>query len=305
MLSIPVFNNAVKVSGNGAAGFQVYKFRKCPPLTGPKVTLEDTTSFRLAKDGYQYDYFYLNAGSVVQLDIVQSSGSTNVFLLRGQAMLDRIVGDADDDEEGGFGRNALLKKFVTAGEDPGKLDMSYNVSDSDIYILVYDNASTAAGDLSVHYKLDITTHNVNGKDPVCSRDSGPCVIARSKRKTCIIVQSAGDGDHTADDTVTIDIQGNRRWRLVITLSLTPVLLQILIVFCCCRGNATSYRPVADADRPPATAPGYHNERPTAPASSVAQAYAVSSNGSQQETIPVVPLENVVPVPAPSATKLSS
>ena len=93
-------------------GVHVFSFDgACPPLTGPPVTLQFGPSTRHLEEGnYQFEYFWLNEGSKIRVDVTQLHGSSNVYILMGDQLLERLVNENHDYAyDGGF-KFSLVKK---------------------------------------------------------------------------------------------------------------------------------------------------------------------------------------------------
>jgi len=324
----PVLNNRIDIEsstadGTSSARISVYEFpgRDCPPLTGPPVTLADHFSFRLAAGDFQYDYFHLNAGSTIELNVTQTAGSTNVYVMNGAKMLDRVSGDAvvvDDDE---FRVHAKLRRYATAGSSSlGSVGIRYHVPKDDVYILLYDNASTDAGEMTAQYRVTATTHDLRDAPPVCDNVGiVPCSVDQSPvtRRSCLIIRTDSNGGQSGvHDIVTIRMAGHTAWIAIVIISIVPIVLQSLFDFVYYR-RRDEYERVEDTDLrysstslPPPIAPTYiknNHTRTMAPtdpvtSGSVEVSHAVPDYVIDTSGIPVavpVPVENIVPVPPPS------
>jgi hypothetical protein len=300
----------------------------CPPLTGPPVALEDSQSVVLGVDEYQYDYFHLNPGSTIAVDIDQKQGSTNIFLLKGQEAL-KALGSQDDSYS--FRSHSQLKWF--AGEKR-PLTFTHTIQHADVYIVIYDNASsswTSSSKLQVHYKVDLTTHDLINAEPYCtpeeSNSADGCswtfeddVEKDTFAASCIIVQAVStdhpdDPDrHDSKETVTVHLGFTLQWPKLAYLGAIPLLLGVVCMYSqtvmhCCYGDETSSNATTKPTgtrgasdewettpfNPPATTPGYQSTAPPE-----AHAVLVNDSAYYSDAIPVVGAEHVTPIPPPNA-----
>jgi len=337
-IKMPLLTSSMTITATGGAGLDVYEFvgSKCPPLTGSPVSLQDKWSFTLGLDDYQYDYFFLNKGSAIDVNVIQSVGSTNIYLVKGQKMVDRLEGtinnnnDDDDDDydmDEGFEHYAKLKRFVSAGST-NHVHLHYDVHKTDAYTIIYDNASTKDGQLTVQYQIQLTTHDTQGQSPICTNVlSNPCTVVhtRKKRASCIVLQAketTETQEHFAEDVVTIEITGRRRWGYIVGFSLIPFLIQLIrgVFFDQSGGGAEGgtsvYEAVGEIDHPPPSAP-YAPAETSATSTTTNQGNVMepvearlvddgtSRNDHSDETIPIVPVENVIPIPVPTEERKGS
>ena len=224
----------------------------CPPLLGPTMTLADDEDIVLAVDDYQYDYFFLNPGSTITMDITPTAGSTNVFLLRGTAALSALE---SQQESFSFRRHSERKWFV--GETM-PLSFTHQAQHSDVYIIVYDNASTywrSSTKLHIHYNVQITTHALATYEPRCtpiesvqgcqwnmlssssSSPSSSLVNDPKLSSSCIIVQSVAIGKlpppppplppQRGNDTVTVHLDMVINWKRILGIAALPFLIGLI------------------------------------------------------------------------------
>lgn len=253
----------------------------CPPLTGPLVTLSDTIPIKLAPDDYQFDYFFLNEGSAIDLVVTQDSGASNVMVLRGTDSLERMDDDEGDDYDS-FSKQALLKRFAGAGQ---QVHVQYTVSYSDVYVLLYDNASSGKGKATVEYNINATTYNLSGAKPKSCLPL-TCTLLLEEDQ-CILVQAI-QTDSNSKDPISVRLSPDRRWGLISILAVLPIFVGLI-----CWRETSQYK--SDVNAPPATAPhrSMDGSTPTAPLASTAPMEAVD-----YESILIVSGENVVPVAVP-------
>jgi hypothetical protein len=329
--------------GSGSAAktsfARVFNLAKCPPLEGPPVTTQNHMDLTLAPDDFQYDYFHLNSGSTISVHLQLSQGSTNVYLLRGSQALRRIE---DNDESEYFSNpqwnhQAIFARFVTAGTGP--VQFHYLVPDPNVYIVVYDNASTATGVLSLDYSVTMTTYDLRDEAPLCQAPSSvsPCTVAISQRPGCLLVQAVYGPDDSSgasstsgsssDDVVTVQLGSNRNWVGLISLSFVPFVLQLVYssFFLCFSSRRSSpderpppynpesglhdYGAVSDlGSHPLPSAPpvdgepilGHSYDAPDAASTvTVMVATVLPAFAANLPTVTLVPAEDVFPVPEPT------
>jgi hypothetical protein len=307
-VKLPFLNNRVDISTDDKIGVRVYDFpdKKCPSLTGPMVTLEDENTLILGTGDYQYDYFFLNKGSVINLDFHQTKGATNIYILKGESNLQRLEGDTDEDDVN-LHRQALKKRYVAEGGHSSG-SFQYTAKQNNVYMLVYDNVSPATtGTISVHYTITLTTYNLHGQEPVCDESVDTCSINLPNRRRCILVQAISvSGGHTSDEIVSVEVTGTRCWSFLLFYSAMPFIFFLLRSICQLRSSRSSYHPVDSSEEPnpPPTAPE-SVEPPTAPHSESNPLPSAPTEARLVEADPdysviiVIPAENVIPVPPPT------
>jgi hypothetical protein len=311
-VKLPVLNSRIDISTDDKIGVRVYDFpgKECPSLTGPTVTLEDENTVYLGTGDYQYDYFFLNKGSVILLDYHQTKGATNIFILRGESNLQRLEGNTDDDDDDHFQKQALKKRYVAEGGHASG-SLQYTAKQNNVYMIVYDNVSPATtGTLSVHYTITLTTYNLHGQEPVCDESVDTCSINLPNRRRCILVQAISDsGGHTSDEIVSVEVTGTRCWSFLLFYSAMPFIFFLLRSLCRLRSSRSSYHPVGGSEEPnpPPTAPesvepilpptAPHSESEPLPSAPL-EARLVEPEADYSGII-VVPAENVIPVPPPT------
>mmetsp|Transcript_9556 Transcript_9556/g.15922 ORF Transcript_9556/g.15922 Transcript_9556/m.15922 type:complete len:424 (+) Transcript_9556:216-1487(+) len=241
-------NTKVFVASNIPDSTSIYTFPgACPPLTGPLVSLESTQDISLAQGDYQYDYFYLNAGSSLDVTVGQESGATNVILVRGLAAVEDSNGQSDDDSFS-FEGSLLVKKYAGAGQTA---HVKYTVRDTDTYVVIYDNASNKhhGSKATVSYNVTLTTYNLEGKEPV-SDCAGSLSCQINVGHDCILVR--------ADKEVTVHVSTSRRWGVLLLFSSIPILIGLCCLGrrhgCCCQDTTTGQQKEDDYEYPSATAP---------------------------------------------------
>ena len=84
MSSILTKSIEMEVSGDDSA-FIYHILSRCPPLTGPKITIQDKAPLSLGEGDYEYDYYHLKPGSHIEatLDVKTSVG--DLLLIRGKS----------------------------------------------------------------------------------------------------------------------------------------------------------------------------------------------------------------------------
>ncbi|GKY92810.1 hypothetical protein MPSEU_000250600 [Mayamaea pseudoterrestris] len=230
----------------------VYHLGKhCPPFSPTSVTFKKNRTLQFGRYQYQnyyeYDFLYLNEGSRIFLEMTQAHGTSNVYVLRGQNVMERILNDAHQDNQGGFEKLALEKRTLSAGEAQV---LRYNVTQSDDYIIVYEDASKKHGQLLVQYTVDATMFDVEDEGAsVCDDPLGDCTIRLSLQHECIIVQAKPDANEPFGQAVMfVTIKTRHRVGLIFLLSVIPLALALLIS-CIYRDTAPigTYEPIGDVD----------------------------------------------------------
>lgn len=186
-------------------GLEVYQFMpvldyssqkqgqvSCPPLQGgPVLTLHEPMKHVIMDmEGYQYDYFHLNQGSVLSVDArLQSltSGTINLYLLQGYHALASLE---EHDSVQDFRGESILKRFLGQG---GSTVMEYTVPSSDYYIVVYDNAAAGVTKLDVAITVQMATHSLpDSEPPICTAHDAMTVSAADGGGGCRWPLSSND-----------------------------------------------------------------------------------------------------------------
>ena len=229
-IETPILSRQITVSARSSVNKNVvvYDLAECPPLTGPPVTLQDDLSMSLQVDEYQYDYFFLNAGSSVNLTVHQSQGSSELYILEGANALRRLQTPSAADSDP-FGKDAVVTGFASAESD---VSLSYKVGRSDVYTIVYDNPSSSETSvLQAHYTAILTTYDLQGYAPICRDLQKDCHIHRPARGSCLLIQAPKDQRNKKknpnDNLVTVKVRGQRRWLPILIYAIIPYLLGLL------------------------------------------------------------------------------
>lgn len=245
-------------------GMAVYAMESptCPPLTGPPVTLDaPPQELVLLHNAFEYQYFYLNKRSTMQVTVHQTKGATNILVLKGNKVLARIQDkkkgaslykwdghDVISDLDMAFSMEQIVVERVSWTHGHAPIQFSFTSPSNDVYVLLYDNAaSNEPAAFNVSYHMVLTTYDLEGLAPWCSH-SAPvepssglseesfftCPPIDAAEAGCIIVQateSHGDDNSTIDRTflvgdggVGITLETTRQWIYIGTISLLPSVL---------------------------------------------------------------------------------
>jgi len=191
----------------------------CPSLTGTPIIMNKTYDITLQRDDYQYDQFYLNKGSRLEITVDQSRGATDILLFTSRDSFDDWQ-DEDIDSSDGDANRAW---YVQQGQPPA--DLHYSAHRSDFYTIVYNNDYHRFGEATVSYKITATTFDLDGQNPYCPSDEFGCKIAVAKSASsnqCIIVRIPTDVTSTIVST-----HQQRVWSSVLALAAIP----LIILFC--------------------------------------------------------------------------
>jgi hypothetical protein len=262
-IEIPILNRQIVLSSSYISSTMVldalvYDLKTCPPLTGPPVSLNATREITLGLGEYQYDYFFLNTGSTIDLTVEQSQGNSIIYILEGANALRRLETPSTDDDP--FGKDIVVQGQAAAG---GNVTLSYKVKQSDIYTLVYDNAltTTSEANLTAHYKVEMTTYEVKDDVPICSSLRMKCELDHPNRGSCLLVQAYSEHiDHS--QVVTVKVHGKRSWLQILIYSVLPYLIAMALarIF----NPRSSYQAVGldrSGEFPPPTTPQHLEEDP--------------------------------------------
>ena len=272
MPSTSLFTQKLEIESQVADSIKVYNTgsSRCPPLTGPTVPFDSSLDIELAPDDYQFDYFYLNKDSYLNLTLQQEKGATNVYLFTGNLALQRIL-QPSYDEEPFSPHDAVIKRYVGASQ---QVNLEYTVPKTNVYILVYDSASSSAGKTKFTIHLDMTTYNLKNLEEYSGCSAASCVL-ENINGDCVLVQ--------AQSETTIHLTGTRRWLVIVLLTLAPLLFGVLYL--------RRQEEAENATPPPATNPEANVPEATAVSTAPLEDYVVD-----YESIPIVAAEEVVPMP---------
>lgn len=282
-----ILTSQIEIQSQVPNGIVVYDIKgKCPTLTGPAIPLDESLNLHFAPDDYQFDYFYLNKGSSLTVTFQQRRGATNLSLLKGTNQLHAIQGDEDYPS---FASQAILTRYTASPCEPHHdayhhkcaygppITISYVAPESDVYIIVYDNASSFSGRANTTIHVNLATFDLTNQTPFSHCQSLTCSVD-TRRKDCLLLQAPSDGS-----VVTVHVTAKRRWLIIVSLSLLPLVIAIFLQVWRRRESARS-----EEAMPPAT-------NPEVTATLVATQDAPSVD---YESIPIVADANVVPVAVP-------
>jgi hypothetical protein len=234
--------------------FVFHMGRHCPPLSSKPITLERNRTIHFSSEKQidsDYDYFYLNEGSVIHLELIQTHGSSSVYLLRGQNVMERLINDVEQDSQGGFEKLAIDKRSLTAGSSEL---IQFTVTQADDYIVLYQNASPKRGRIFVEYRVLATTFDVDGGQSECDDPLGDCTIRMPLKEECVIVQSMPDVNQNLGQVIAFQTtKSKHRILLILALSLLPIGVALLIPCFCRMTPRRLYQPIGDVDLPDAGA----------------------------------------------------
>lgn len=275
VLTRRILTRRVEIQSQVANGIVTYYIQgKCPPLTGPVVPLDESLKFRLAPDDYQYDYYYLIEGSTLTVTFQQHKGATRVSLLKGESQLRQIESDEDYPS---FASQALLTRYAAQGT-LASTTFTYTASESDVYIIVYDNASSFPGKANTTIHVDLATYNLSNQTPYEQCQPLSCSVDTSFSKNCILLQAPSSGK-----IVTVHISAKRQWIVIVVLSLLPCIIAFLLP----PRRPCQRRQYADGGNADSSSP---STIPLVPETQQQQA--------DYEAIPIVADADVIPVAVP-------
>ena len=237
----------------------------CPPLTGPELTLEHRRDLHLEAGEYDWNRYYLNPGSVLNVTVAATSGGTKAFLFRGKTAFESWR--RDPSEYSSFFRRA----HTYEGLDPAVILHEAVIAEA--FYVVYSNAFRWSADVSIDVVRTLTTFNLSGVDPLpaedCHTDGTACTIPlKPWHLACIVVEAQDpprgyhntnetfttrsinengnvtkqsytsdyavaeqEGHSTLDAIVYVDVEGQHRWAAILTLVLVPAILLFCVTDC--------------------------------------------------------------------------
>lgn len=286
----PILTSHVQIQSQVANGIVVYDIHgKCPALVGPTVSLDESWNLHLAPDDYQFDYYYLTKGSSLTVSFQQRRGATDISLLKGMNQLHAVQGDEDYPS---FSSQALLTRYTAAVscehhhkckhgapcEHPKcsygpPITIVYTVPESDVYIIVYDNASASPGRANSTIHVNLATYDLEKQVPYAGCEALTCSVD-TKKKECLLLQAPSGGP-----LVTVHITAKRRWLVITSIALVPMLIAIGLQV----RRLVESRRAEQGEMPPATNP---------------EALLSGGDTVDYESIPIVAAEDVVPVAVP-------
>lgn len=219
----------VITSGAGQEASVYTLKRPCPALTGPILNTSFQNEMSLGEDGYQYDHFYLNQHSTLVVQFAVTVGSVDVYLLQGRHFLSRLEKSS---LQPGRDQYLFFNRFVSSTTNA--VQLNYNVTKTDVYIVLYDNASSGTSRFSSSYSLQRTTYDViSQSSPKCPDiATKECTVRLPffpSRKECILVQTEPSADPHA--IVSIRISQRRRYGWIVLFSLLPLIVYTIWPSC--------------------------------------------------------------------------
>jgi hypothetical protein len=200
----------VQITSSIAKGISLYVLQGiCPELTGPIVPLDSMHELHLDQGDYQYDHFYLNQGSSLDVTTEQLSGTSNIFLLKG------TISHGTSDKK--LNKHAILKRTATMGQTTR---FQYKAPHSDTYTVVSENAFISKVRATITFHTNLTSFDVLDLLPVTCETTNMCTVDKGRMHVCILMQ--------AHELVTIQINSKRKWGKI----LFWVILPFVIGICC-------------------------------------------------------------------------
>ncbi len=236
-------------------GLQVYEFSpvlqgedaKCPvPTPDASKKLQVSTSITLQGNEYKFDYYHLNAGSKIILDLFQGKGSTNIYLLRGFSALKSLQKDSLNRVSSyqDFRAKSMLKRYSGPG---GETMFTYEVIEPDFYILVYDNAASLPipSKMMVELTIELATHVMPESKCICDANAtqdGGCLWKltsdRDRKRvqsSCIIVKAVSSvtafnaSTNSAEDVVQVRLNSKVGSAPLIAIAFIPILIGLVLI----------------------------------------------------------------------------
>ena len=229
-IEVPILQRRIVVSSeNATLDAVVYDLESCPPLTGRPVTVKDSRSLTLGLNEFEYDYFFLNIGSAINIKMDTAKGNPVAYIVQGANALKRLETPSRDDDP--LGKDIVAQ--VSSSATDNVVELSYTVSQSDMYSLVYDNALAGAEDcqLTISYTVVMTTYNLEEFLPICNSLAADCEIDRPNHGSCLLVESERRRQKR-QTVVTIDVKGRRRWLPILIYSALPYLMCMVLARIC-------------------------------------------------------------------------
>ena len=242
----------------------------CPPLTGPELTLEHRRNLHLEAGAYDWNRYYLNPGSILNVTITATNGGVKAFLFRGKTAFESWR--RDPSEYNNFFRRA----HTYEGLDPAVIVHEAVIAEA--FYVVYSNVFRWSANMSIDVVRRLTTFNLSGVNPLpdeeCSSDGTTCNIPlKPWHLACIVVEAQDpphrfhntngtkmttstdewgnvtkqsytsdyatadqDGHSTVDAIVYVDVEGQHRWAAFLTLVLVPALILFFVGKCSAVGR---------------------------------------------------------------------
>lgn len=286
----PILTKCIEIQSQVGNGMLVYDIAgACPPLTGPTIALNETWQLHLAPDDYQYDYYYLTRGSTLQVTFYQNYGATDILILKGTSLLHNVESGEDFPS---FASQALFTRYTAAAghHRSPPTHFTYTVPESDVYIIVYDNASSSSGRARAMIHVDLATYDLANQVALSKKycQALTCTVD-TKRNMCLLIQASGP------DIVTVHVSAKRNWLAISLIALIPI--GIALVLRMLQGR--HQEPAAGNNEsmlPPATNPEATllTER-----SDITADYESIPIVASSDVVPVaVPIDDVFPVPVP-------
>lgn len=204
-----------------------YPQQGCPQLTGPIVSLYTSNDLNLAFGDYEYDYFYLNAGSHITVSVGSSTrGSANVLLFRGQKSF-------DDWCRNNVAARPLVKRQAASGVVGTVLE--YTVPIADTYYVVVENPNYFQQFVATQAVfVQATSYDLSEQFHVTPSPSGIATVNlhQHNENDCILVQvTSTTSSNVSGYDVTVTVRGHRRW---IALTICAAVLALPFLLCCAK-----------------------------------------------------------------------
>jgi hypothetical protein len=198
----------------------------------PESNIIHIEELSLTPDEYVYYQYYLNKGSIINIDYKSLNG-ISYYLFQGQNNFDSWVDDPESDN---------TWKITAYSSNDVKQVSKYTIIEDDTYYIAFDNENYIQSKFQFKYTIDRTAYDLNSFQTICYKQS-ECDIDlnfNDKRRIYIKAPSSNDltiskqlnisqNDVNDEYTYNIQISGEPRLDAIISLLL---LLPMTCVFMC-------------------------------------------------------------------------
>lgn len=285
----------------------------CPAATGPTRTSTENSDFLFNTGDYEYFYYYLLEGSIIEATLSAKSGGGDLILFSGEDVFKYFE---SDDNYNTWESQIISKSYASTSH---KAILRYKVEKAGVYYIIYQNALSRR--FSGFGTLEITSTSYNLSE-VSSKDLACSVTPNdTKRKHCKIhfpfsskigcifvvasVPSAPKNNNVSSQNSTlttglnndnivfsISVKKSRRYSFICISCFVPIIIFSLFLqqSKSSTTNTTSHDfsevndfTFAESNPPPANNPAYNETIPVA----TVHASPAEDVESSSETIPIV------------------
>ena len=250
-----------------SAPISVYLLSQEPPLTDRNSFTINNTITNIDDDAYEYWHFYLHRGSNITVKACTTSGSPSYYfyIIKGSSNFNKWK---DNDNPSSYTETKL---YVSTICTQGNQTLSYKVSDTDHYYLLYYAPSYGvSGKQSLYIeRYEFSTDNISSQQSCqvsASRSSCSVNTDMSSPYDKVLIKVPFNPASNFDSPYTVDYKSLSRPSAYVIVTVIPFVvimscgtILLVAIFCYLHSKRKGYESLpspAQGDAPPPINPSY-------------------------------------------------